>query len=178
MAGGINNALNTGTTPLPVAAGGTGVATVPTNGQIPIGNGTNYVAASITAGANITITPGAGTLTIASSGGSGVLPYVGIAGTTQTAAVNTGYINQNAAATTITLPVAPALGSIVAVQGLGAAGWILVAGAGGTINVGQTASSVGGSVTSAANFDTIQVVAIAANVWSMSYAVTSGFTVA
>jgi hypothetical protein len=55
-------------TALPVANGGTGITTTPTNGQIPIGNGTNYTAATLTAGANITITNASGSITIASSG--------------------------------------------------------------------------------------------------------------
>ena len=59
---------------LPVANGGTGVATIPTNGQIPIGNGSGYTVGSLTAGANITITPGAGTITIAS--GTATFNYV------------------------------------------------------------------------------------------------------
>lgn len=43
-----------------------------TNGQIIIGStGATPVAASLTAGTNITITPGAGTITIAAAGGSG-----------------------------------------------------------------------------------------------------------
>lgn len=175
----INNALNTATVPLPVTEGGTGVATSPTNGQIPIGNGTNYVAASITAGSGISITPGSGTLSIAATGSSGVLPYVAIAGTTQAAAVNTGYINQNAGATTITLPTTSPLGSIVGVQGLGAGGWVLTAGAGQTIQVGQTATSTGGTVTSAGNFDAIQVICIVANTtWAMMGPVSSGYTTA
>jgi hypothetical protein len=41
----------------------------PTNGQLMIGNGTDFTVASLTAGANITLTPGAGSLTIAASGG-------------------------------------------------------------------------------------------------------------
>lgn len=53
------------------AQGGTGATSVPTNGQIPIGNGTNYVAANITAGTGITITNAAGSITIDSSGGAG-----------------------------------------------------------------------------------------------------------
>jgi hypothetical protein len=51
---------------LAVAKGGTGLATLPTNGQLLIGNGTGYTAASLTAGANVTITPSAGGITIAS----------------------------------------------------------------------------------------------------------------
>ena len=51
------------------AQGGTGVTTTPSNGQIPIGNGTTYVASTITAGSGITVTNGAGSITIASTGG-------------------------------------------------------------------------------------------------------------
>lgn len=56
---------------VPVANGGTALTAVPANGQIPIGNGTGYNLAQLTAGANVTITNGAGTITIASTGGGG-----------------------------------------------------------------------------------------------------------
>ena len=49
------------------ANGGTGITTVPANGQILIGNGTNYTAATLTAGTGISITNGAGSVTIAST---------------------------------------------------------------------------------------------------------------
>lgn len=39
--------------------------TAPTNGQIPIGNGTDYTAATLTGGSGITITNGAGSISIA-----------------------------------------------------------------------------------------------------------------
>lgn len=54
---------------LPIAKGGTNVTTVPSNGQILIGNGTGYTVASLTQGSGITITPGAGTISIASTAG-------------------------------------------------------------------------------------------------------------
>lgn len=81
------------TSALPVTSGGTGLLAVPTNGQILIGNGTNYTLASLTAGANITITPGAGSITIAAASASGVLTISG--GTTGltytgTTAITTG----------------------------------------------------------------------------------------
>ena len=60
---------------LPVANGGTNVATVPTNGQLLIGNGTGYTLASLTAGSNITITPGAGTISIAATGAAAAFVY-------------------------------------------------------------------------------------------------------
>ena len=56
---------------LGTGAGGTGVTGTPANGQILIGNGSGFSLNSLTAGSNITITPGAGTITISSTGGSG-----------------------------------------------------------------------------------------------------------
>ena len=53
---------------LPVANGGTGITTTPSNGFIPIGNGTNYTAAALTAGAGITITNASGSVTVAGTG--------------------------------------------------------------------------------------------------------------
>jgi hypothetical protein len=61
---------------LPVAQGGTNLATIPTNGQLLIGNGTGYTVASLTAGSNVTITPGAGTITIASTASGSAFTYV------------------------------------------------------------------------------------------------------
>jgi hypothetical protein len=52
----------------PVINGGTGLGTIPTNGQLLIGNGTGYTLNTLTAGAGITVTNGAGTITVASSG--------------------------------------------------------------------------------------------------------------
>jgi hypothetical protein len=47
--------------------------TAPTNGQIPIGNGTDYTAATITAGTGMTITNAAGSITIEASGNSATM---------------------------------------------------------------------------------------------------------
>jgi microcystin-dependent protein len=60
--------LSTQTTgTLAVGRGGTGITTTPSNGQIPVGNGTNYVAAAITAGSGISVTNGSGSITIATT---------------------------------------------------------------------------------------------------------------
>jgi hypothetical protein len=64
-------ALTYSGTALPVANGGTSVTTTPTNGQLLIGNGTDYTVATLTAGSNITITNSAGGITIASTSSSG-----------------------------------------------------------------------------------------------------------
>lgn len=58
---------------LAVEHGGTGTDEVPQNGEVLIGNGTDYTLSTLTAGANVTITNGAGSITIASTGGSGDL---------------------------------------------------------------------------------------------------------
>lgn len=60
---------------LPIANGGTNLTTTPTNGQLLIGNGTGYTLATLTQGSNITITNGAGTITIAATGGGSGPPY-------------------------------------------------------------------------------------------------------
>jgi hypothetical protein len=67
--------LSTGVTgTLPVANGGTGLTSTPTNGQIDIGNGTGFTRSTLTAGSNITITNGAGAITIAALSGGGTTP--------------------------------------------------------------------------------------------------------
>lgn len=52
---------------LAIGNGGTGVTGTPTNGQLLIGNGSGYTVANLTQGTGITITNGAGTITIAAS---------------------------------------------------------------------------------------------------------------
>lgn len=54
---------------LAVARGGTGLSTIPTNGQLLIGNGTTYTLGTLSAGTNIAITNAAGSITIAATGG-------------------------------------------------------------------------------------------------------------
>ena len=56
---------------LPIANGGTGVTSTPTNGQLLIGDGTGFSLTTITAGDNIVITNAAGSITIDSTGGGG-----------------------------------------------------------------------------------------------------------
>ena len=51
----------------PVINGGTGLNTIPTNGQLLIGNGTGYALGTLTASTGITVTNGAGTITVTNS---------------------------------------------------------------------------------------------------------------
>lgn len=72
---------------LPVAAGGTGATTTPTNGQLLIGNGTSYAVASLGTGTGISTTTGSGTLTINNTG------VTSLAGTSPvTASASTGSV--------------------------------------------------------------------------------------
>lgn len=52
---------------LVVANGGTGLSTVPTNGQLLIGNGTGYTLSTLTAGAGIGITNALGSITVSNT---------------------------------------------------------------------------------------------------------------
>jgi hypothetical protein len=73
----------------PVVNGGTGLGTVPTNGQLLIGNGTGYTLNTLGAGAGISVSNGVGTVTVANTG---VLSFAG--GTTglTPAAATTGAV--------------------------------------------------------------------------------------
>jgi len=57
---------------LSVANGGTGISTVPANGELLIGNGTKYAASTLTEGDNVTITNASGSITIAVDRGTTV----------------------------------------------------------------------------------------------------------
>lgn len=75
------------TTPVAIASGGTGLSTTPTNGQLLIGNGTNYTLTTLSQGAGITVTNGVGSITVAnagvtsfSAGTTGLTPNTGTTG--------------------------------------------------------------------------------------------------
>ena len=68
--------INSGSA-IPVTSGGTGLTTIPTNGQLLIGNGTGYTLNTLGFGSGISVTNGSGTITI---GNTGVLSFS--AGTT------------------------------------------------------------------------------------------------
>jgi hypothetical protein len=155
-----------------------GTAAALTNGQIPIGNTGNLpTAATLTAGSGITITNAAGSITIAST--TSGMTWTTVSGTTQSAAVNNGYITNNAGAVTVTLPTTFAIGDAVEVKGLGAGGWVLAAGAATTIRYGTSVTSAAGSLTSANQYDTVKITGLVANTtWSVDYALSAGLTVA
>lgn len=94
------------------ASGGTGQTTY-TNGQLLIGNstGNTLTKATLTAGTGISITNGAGAITITSLVGQPVVNIV--TGTSQIAVSGNQYYLKNVATTTVTLPSSPTQGDVV-----------------------------------------------------------------
>jgi len=136
-----------------------------TDGQLVIGYTNNAPQrAQLIAGANVSIVNGPGTITINSSAVA-VFGWTVVSGTSQSMAANTGYIANNAAQVSLSLPTTSAVGDELGVVGKGAGGWIITQGAGQSIQVGQVASTVGagGSVSSSANFNSIRLVCTVAN---------------
>ena len=66
------------------SGGGLGIATTPANGQIPIGNGTNYTAATLAAGTGIDISNSAGGITVTNTGIGPTVPTPGTSGNVMT----------------------------------------------------------------------------------------------
>lgn len=147
-------------------------------GQLPIGTtSSDPSAATLTAGAGISITSVTGSITIASSG-VGSLVWNDVSGTSQAAVVNNGYIISNASQTTVTIPATAAEGSVFGVAGKGAAGWILQMNTGQTCHFGSSATSSAGSLTSTNQWDSVQILCVTANTTFVVIAVQGNLTVA
>ena len=136
-----------------------------TNGQLAIGNtGSDPSAATITAGAGVTVTNGSGSITIAATGGG--LTWSVVTGTTQAAAVNSGYIANNAGTVVVTLPATSAVGTVVAVTGMNnSTGWQIAQNAGNQIFFGSasTTSGTGGSLASTKTYDSVYLLCVTTN---------------
>jgi len=142
---------------LPIGSGGTGVTGTPTNGQLLIGNGSGYALATITAGANISVTNGAGTITIA-GGGSGGYAWSAITAN-QSAVVGQGYF-VTANAVDVALPATSAVGDSFQISLDGGTSWTISQAAGQQIFIGSssTTAGVGGSLASTAQGDVVELV--------------------
>jgi hypothetical protein len=106
--------LTTGVTgTLPVANGGTNQTSY-TNGQLLIGNttGNTLAKATLTAGTGISVTNGAGSITIANSAAS--IEWQSVQTGNFTASSGMGYpVNTTSGAITVTLPASPSAGNII-----------------------------------------------------------------
>ena len=126
-------------------------------------NASNPVWASLTQGANITITPGANSITIA-AGAGGTAWAVDTTGTIALVAGN-GYIINKVTLTTATLPATAAVGGTIEITGMGAGGWLIAQRANQMIYFGAytTTTGIGGSLASTSDRDTIKMICIVAD---------------
>ena len=149
-----------------------------TNGQLIIGStGALPVASTLTAGTNISITNGAGSITIAATNSDG--PYTEVTGTSQTIAVNNRYAANNASLVTFTLPPTAAIGDRFSITGKGAGLFKIAQNASGQINVASqsTTAGVGGSLTAVQQYNSIECECITANnIWNV-IGLTGDFTI-
>ena len=163
---------------LAVGRGGLGIGTTPTNGQIPIGNGTNYTAAAITAGTGISVTNGSGSVSIAISGAD---QWVDETGSSVTMTTNTGYTSDDGASlVTFTLPTTSAIGDWVEINGKGAGLWKIAQATGQQIHIGTSATTSGatGSLSSVNQFDNVRLRCLTANtIWTVVSQQSSGLTI-
>lgn len=131
---------------------------------VTIATSSQLGSATITAGTGITVTPGANTISIASS--AEPFDWVVITGATQLLAIQNGYISNRAGLITYTLPAAASVGDIIRVTLINAAGsWTIAQNAGQSIKIsgGDTTVGVGGSLSSTANGDTVELLCTVAN---------------
>jgi hypothetical protein len=138
----------------PVINGGTGLSTIPTNGQLLIGNGTGYTLNTLGTGAGITVTNAAGTITVANSGvlsfsggATGLTPATATTGAVTlagTLAIANGGTNGSAAPTVY--GVAYGTGTAYAFTAAGTTGQVLTATTGAAPTWAAPATS--GTVTS------------------------------
>jgi hypothetical protein len=99
---------------LPVTSGGTGLSTIPTNGQLLIGNGTGYSLNTLGAGTGISVTNGSGTITVANTGVLSNIAGNGISVSNATGNVtiaNTGVLSFSGGTTGFT-PATPTTGAV------------------------------------------------------------------
>jgi len=99
------------------------------------------------------------------SGGSGGISWSEVTGTTQSASIDNGYIANNVALVTITIPTTAAVGSVVRVAGKGTGGWKIAQNASEQIIFGNQSTTVGtgGSLASVNDYDAVELLCITAN---------------
>ena len=144
---------------------------VATNGQIAIGStGADPVLATLTQGAGISITNGAGSITIAASGAG--FTWATVTSATQAISVENGYVANRGAGVAFTLPASASVGDQFRIMGLAAGGgWSIAQNSGQTIQLGNTSTTTGtgGSLASTNAGDSVLVTCIVTNTnWSVA----------
>ena len=164
----VDSGVITGITALLPADGGTGESSY-VDGEIMIGNtvGNTLVKSTITAGAGVAITNGPGSIAISSSG---AVDWSVVTGATN-AAVNSGYFcNHGAVRVVVTLPDTAAVGDVLRIAGIGAAGWEVAQNAGEKIYADDDSTTAGitGYLRSTGTYDCIELICFSANTdWLM-----------
>lgn len=98
--------------------------------------------------------------------------------TTQAVDVNSTYIPTNVGLTTFQLPALAPVGSRVTIAGEGAGGWILLTGAGQTIELPAVPASAAVSVASSSRYDSIEIICVVADTtWITLSTQTTGFVI-
>lgn len=98
------------------------------------------------------------------------MAWAEVTGTSQAAAVNWGYITNNVAEVTVTLPTTAAIGKRVAVIGKGTGGWKIAQNAGQTIFTSGTSTTpgVGGYISNDQDSTSVELICTTANtVWTV-----------
>jgi len=144
-----------------------------TNGQIAIGStGQLPVLTTLTAGTGISVTNGAGSITLgAVSPGGTYLTWQSVS-TNTTLVRNNGYIVISGTIS-LALPTSSVLGDVIVVTLNGGTSWSITQAAGQSIRIGNavTTTGIGGSVTSTAQGDSIMMVCTIANTTWSAYAI-------
>lgn len=159
VSGTTNHAIQLGN-----ASGSLTSASLLTNGQILIGStGSDPVAANITAGTGISINNTAGGITISSTATGFV--WNEVTGTSSSMAVANGYVANNVALVTLTLPATAAFGDVIKVAGKGAGLFKVGQNASQTIHFesSDTTTGTGGSLTSLNQYCALELLCITAN---------------
>ncbi len=167
----------TNCTGLPVAGGGTGLASATawcllTGGTTSTGA---FQSVPIGTAGQFLMSQGASSLPIYKNASEQCSE---VTGTSQAAAVNTTYIANNGSQVVVTLPASAAIGDYIEIIGKGAGGWKMTANTGQTIKVANTTTTSAGSIASANTNDCIRVKCITNNTtWVEVCKETTGFTV-
>jgi len=121
--------------------------------------------ASVGTSGQVLTSNGAGALPTFQAAAGGGLTWNEETGTSATMSVNNGYIANNAALVTLTLPTTAAVGDVVRVTGKGAGGWRVAQNASEIIHFLGTDTTTGatGRLDSTNTYDSVELVCIVAN---------------
>jgi hypothetical protein len=161
-----------------VAGGGTGLATLTAYALLAGGTTStgNLQQIALGSAGQVLVSGGAGALP-SFQAAPGSFTWSSVAASSQTIAVQNGYVTDNATLVTYTLPATAALGDSFEILGgtTGAGGWTIAQNASQQIHFGSAATTagVGGSLASTNQYDNVQcraIVAGAATIWEVTSA--------